>query len=1015
MKWHLKILQKKEFEQAKQELKILEDDIAAAYSFFRRNRKGYFTGKKTIPLYLLLGPARFGKTTILSQAGLNLKNFNNQSLNSIAPTKYCSFWFSQEALYIDTAGTYTKPEITKPRNDLIWRGFIKLLQKYFGRSAIAGTLIILDLPAITQDITLLKKTLFCVRERIYELAAFIKALPLHIIFTKCDRILGFTEFFSLLNLEERSQPYGIAFTDSEEKIDPVPMFANKFNELLKHLNARVIERLQKSTHLDECLLIKTFPSQFNNLNQILLEVLSQIPSSRQISLSGIYFTSSIQDGKPIDTLKNSFLHAFNLKEKPSYKPETSNNCSYFIENIFKQVIITTKQQQRSRLFWLKPQLNYFYAVIIAGLIISTSCIIGYQSYRKNTATINKVKYLLHNQIITTNIDSLYTEIHQLAPVMQSWWLKLGVNKTKSILRELYRKHQISFLQILTLQLENKINSILNSATPDADPKKLHTALQTYLMLGDPKRLEPNYIKTWFNVYWSESYDDASTQKTKLQQQLTTTLQHPFKIKLKPQIIATARKNLKDFPLAALVYLSLENTYIRNSAYNGVTHPIAKIYTREYFHKIYNEKIPKLIHQLPQQDWVLATTFNRQLTAQSTADLIKNVRTLYVEKYAKIWETAAANYVPQIDRKNLSAAGKDLNTLAASNSPLMELLQQIAINTNIENAPPLFVQAINSRLQGLNVVNLATLQQKLENLAHHFTTVMQEQDPNKVAFDTVLSYLQNEQSGVLTTLKTFANYQPPQLRVWLQTIIKKSWAVLLDTATQHIAKSWQTMIIPSYQKMLANKYPIFKDSKEDVSLDDFNQFFGPRGLIDSFFNRYIKPFVNIDATNWTWKNIDEQKINFSQNSLEVFLRAALIQKMFYALKTPNPKVQFTLTPLEMTPNTQGFTLYIEGKKIIFTNEEKKSYRLVWPGSNPELVSIDFINLQGKYFNTSQFGTWAWFRIIDQSNIIPIDGTKHFELTFDLNGHAAKYKLSTPEAINPFIPNIINHFRCPDQLN
>ena len=319
MKWRIETLQKKESQQAGQELKILEGDIAAAYNFLRKNRKKHFAGKKQIPLYLILGPSRFGKTTILSQAGLNLKNFNHQSLSRVTPTKYCSFWFSPDALYIDTAGNYTKPEITQPRNELIWQGFIKLLQKYFGKNAISCVLVILDLPAIAQDEALRNKALFCIRERIYELATLIKHLPLHVIFTKCDHIAGFTEFFCLLTTEERTQPFGINFSTAQERTDPVPMFETKFNELLKHVNERVIERLQKATNPSERLLIKAFPSQLGQLNQTILEVLSKIPSGQQISLSGIYFTSSIQNGAPIDVLKSPLLNAFDLKEKQTYK------------------------------------------------------------------------------------------------------------------------------------------------------------------------------------------------------------------------------------------------------------------------------------------------------------------------------------------------------------------------------------------------------------------------------------------------------------------------------------------------------------------------------------------------------------------------------------------------------------------------------------------------------------------------------------------------------------------------
>lgn len=1009
MKWRIKTLQNKESQQAKQELKILEDDIAAAYNFLRKSRNSHFAGKKKIPLYLLLGPSRFGKTTLLSQAGLDLKNFHQQGLSHVTPTKYCSFWFSPDALYIDTAGTYTKPEITKPRNDLIWQGFIKLLQKYFGKHAISGALIILDLPAIAQDVTLLKKTLFCIRERIYELTTFIKNLPLHIIFTKCDRIAGFTEFFSLLTTEERAQPFGIAFTNNQEKIDPASVFEIKFNELLKHVNERVIERLQKSTHRDERLLIKAFPSQLGHLNQIILEVLSKIPSGQQILLSGIYFTSSVQSGAPVDILKNAVLHAFNFREKQTYKLESSNNYRYFIEDIFKKVITTTKQTKQ----WRLPN-NCVYALLITGIIIGTSCFIGYKSYYKNIGAINEMQYLLQNQATITSLDSLHLNLNKFDQNSQSWWLKLGINEAKSLSHSLKHTYQILLLQTLVAQLENSISTIIIGAESKSTPQKLYSTLQAYLMLGDPKKLDVSYVKNWFSSYWADTYRDNSTEQVKLKQQLEAALKHPFKAELNQQIIVMARKHLNDLSPAPLAYLILENIYSNQTLNIGSVKPISKIYTSEYFNKIYQKEIPELINNLPEQDWVLGDYLRSQLKANTDGTIIKNVRDLYIENYVSAWETAALNPEIKIDPKNLRAATRDLRTLASNKSSLIKLLQQIKINTTIKNAPTSFTNAVKAKLEVYNTIDPADLQHELDNLANGFSAITQSSNSNQAAFDVVTNHLQNEHPDLLTNLQNFTNYQSLTLQVWLQTIIKNSLSVLLEAASNHIDKTWHSTITPQYQKMLLNKYPLFKDSKEDVSLNDFNAFFGPHGLIDIFFNQYIKPFVAIDKTNWTWKNIDGQKINFSQDSLEVFLRAALIQKMFYANKTLNPKISFALAPMDIAPNTQGFTLHIEGQKVIFTNENKHTYNLVWPGPNPGLVTIDFTNHQGNYFNSSQFGPWAWFRMIDKSNLVSSSNTKSFTLTFDLNGNAAKYELSTDEPINPFIPEIINNFRCPDQL-
>lgn len=1013
MKWHTKILQKKELLQAEQELKVLEAEVIAAHNFLRENRNTYFNGKKKIPIYLLLGPSSFGKTTILAQAGLNLKNFSHKTLDNVTPTKYCSFWFATDALYIDTAGVYTKPEIVQPRNDLIWQGFVKLLQKYFGKNAISGALIILDLPAVSQDITLLKTTLFCIRERVYELSSFITYLPLYIIFTKCDRITGFVEFFSLLNTEERLQPFGIVFAKHQERVNPITVFDTKFNELLKYLNERVIERLQKSINSDERLLIKIFPSQLSQLNQTILEVLSKIPSGPQLLLSGIYFTSSIQNGAPVDVLKHALLHAFDLQEKQFYKLEASSNYSYFIEDLFKKEIITFKYPpltKQWRLSKIKFHINYIYALLVTAIIVTTSSVIGYKSYHKNITTTYELKQLLQEHKLTNSLENIHQNLNKLDQTAKSWWLKLGINGSKPLFRKLHHTYQTLFLRTIVSQLERDISSSSDSA-------KLYEMLQIYLMFGEPEKLNKNYVKTWFNNYWSELYKGNNDQQIKLRQQLAITLQYPFRIELNQRIITAAREHLSTLPLTPLVYIMLENVYSNQTISVGSTKPIPKMYTIKYFDTIYHITIPKFIDDLPQHNWILGNQLQLQSKAKADNDMIKNIRELYIKKYVATWEIAANNPEIKIDSKNLHKIAKDLETLASKKSPFVKLIQQLRINTSIKNAPAAFTQAINEKLQSYIAINLDNLQRELINLAHNFDKVAQSANPNQIAFDIInnqLSDTSNQHPNFITNLQTFIINQPPQLQAWLQFIVKNSWLALLDGACNHINKVWHTTVVPAYKKMLEYKYPLFKDSKEDITLNDFSEFFGPHGIIDSFFNQYIRPLANIDQSNWSWKNIHGQPINFQQGSLEIFLRAALIQKMFYTNKTTTPKIYFTLAPMDIMPNTQSFSLHLDGQKIIFTNTNKQIYNLVWPGPNPGLVTIDFVNREGKYFSTSQFGPWAWFRIIDKSNLMPGQNTKHFTITFDLNGNAVKYELSTDELINPFIPKIINYFRCPDKL-
>lgn len=1008
MKWNLKIVPHKENEQAIQELNILKEEIAAATNFLRKNRKNYFLGKKKIPIYLILGPSRFGKTTILSQAGLDLIDTDHQTLTEVNPTKYCSFWFTKDALYIDTAGTYTKPEITKPRNDLIWQGFIKLLQKYFGKNSIAGTLIILDLPAIAEDKNLLQRTLFCIRERIYEMATLVKNIHAHIIFTKCDRITGFTEFFSMLDTEERLQPFGIAFSD-RKKSDPIPEFTAKFNELLKNLNNRVIENLHKTIRPQARSLIKIFPSQMDHLRSVLTEVISKIPNSSKILLSGMYFTSSIQNGFPIDPIKASIFQALNLKDSSDYHLTANNDRSYFVEGIFKKTINQQPQPKKKEIDITRLEAKLIYPIIIAILVIGLSATIAYKSYYKNIEAISQIQQTLQ----TNNLhdpDNIHAMLDNFDKTARSWWLTLGIDKTKTIYHELTKTHQLLFTQNLALQIENFLSSAINNQ-PTIDSQKIYRGLEAYLMLGEPKKLNKNDVRSWFNNYWQDLYGNDD-HKNNLLKQLDSTMRQRLQISLNQQLITNVREYLSKLPLAQISYLLLENNYSGQKIEAGCKTTISKMYTKENFHKIYLESIPKIIHNPPQYDWVIGDL--KTLFTTPNADTVaQELQNLYIEKYVKAWETAL-----QLETK---ATTKNLAEIAnATDSSLISLLKQVKHNVSLQNVPEKLARELDAKLHDLDKIDLAELHSHLSKLSAYINTIAQNHDVNQASFNAISKYFaeKNEKNKNLDLLKlkTFAEQQPPLLKNLLLNIINNIWQTLTTSAYQHITTNWDLLIIPQYRAILANKYPLFKDSKDDINLADFTKFFGPRGLMDDFFNQYIKPLVNTDKTNWTWKTPNNQKLDFPATFLEIFLRAALIQKMFYSGKSPTPKLDFALTPTGITPHTQGFSLAIDGQKISFTaSDNKKIQHLVWPGPQPGSVTLSFINEQGNFLTTSEFGPWAWFRILDKANVTSSSSTKHFELTFDLNGNAAKYVLSTPEPLNPFIPEIITNFRCPELTN
>src|SRR5260370_3985636 len=85
-----------------------------------------------MPWDVLIGPPGSGKTTALVNSGLKFplsRGATPAAIAGVGGTRYCDWWFTEEAVMIDTAGRYTTHDSDATADKATWLPLLHLPQK----------------------------------------------------------------------------------------------------------------------------------------------------------------------------------------------------------------------------------------------------------------------------------------------------------------------------------------------------------------------------------------------------------------------------------------------------------------------------------------------------------------------------------------------------------------------------------------------------------------------------------------------------------------------------------------------------------------------------------------------------------------------------------------------------------------------------------------------------------------------------------------------------------------------
>ena len=272
------------------------------------------------------------------------------------------------------------------------------------------------------------------------------------------------------------------------------------------------------------------------------------------------------------------------------------------------------------------------------------------------------------------------------------------------------------------------------------------------------------------------------------------------------------------------------------------------------------------------------------------------------------------------------------------------------------------------------------------------------------------------AGAVGDLERHAEYQPDTLlQRWMKNVVQQVEQLTGSRAMGHLNEIWRADVWQPYARKLRGRYPLDRSSSIDANLQEFGDFFGPGGQIDTFVDEHLQDIV--DTRRWTVRSRG-RVIPISPSTLAQLRRADEIKRNFFASGGETPAVHLWIKLLTMDRGVSTATLTLDGQVVQYDTGPVVERELWWPGPQGQRgasIRLEPPSAVGATNDIVRDGAWAWFRLLDQAQITPRAGQpEHFNVTFTVGGRSVSQELRASSTDNPYRSSALREFNCPERL-
>ena len=765
-----------------EELAVLGEKMQEAVDTLKSRNFSKTGGSRFIyelPWYVIIGPPGAGKTTLLSHSGLDFpleESHGKLSVKGLGGTRNCDWWFTDQAVLLDTAGRYTTQDSEASVDKTAWQGFLAMLREKRSRRPINGVLLALSIEDILTgsdtDLEQIAKTLRTRIDELYEELGI--APPVYLIFTKCDMLAGFSEFFSDLSRDEREQVWGHTLDLDEDA--PSSVLSDALKELSQCLSDQSVVKLQHELSQRNREHIYGFPMQFNFARQRIDVFLDKLTAQSRllqpVFFRGMYFSSATQTGSVFDQVIQSVSRGFGINEGIS-TGGVSEGRSYFIQQLLRDVVFResglagTNQKTEKRLQRLQWAAAACIATAALGLVGFWSA--SYIENRSLIKEVNQTSAQLELALVSLDANTLdlietnraLNHARQLAFLEDDSNIDTGLvvkhaglfqgDKISGFAQSKYDELLIDILlPRLIVRLENQMHA------RNTNSEFLFEALKTYQMIGSYEHFDSDAVAGWFNFDIDTNLPPETPLSTRAELKSHVARlfrERPFRLSrpLDTNLISQYQQLAANTPLAQRAYYRIKNsmrgelnTHLRLSEAVGpgltrvftradgksLDQSLQSFYTRRGYREIFLPASADISRSLAADTWVLGPASLQTQNDGAMEQLSSAVTEQYFNDYISQWTTLFSNLnLRSVD--GLQQASELISLISDTDSPLKQLLvvvsqqttltAQPAANTEAESATATDREGLLSNLLGTDEAPIQAATE-IDPVTSHFATL-----------------------------------------------------------------------------------------------------------------------------------------------------------------------------------------------------------------------------------------------------------------------------------------------------